>query len=207
MGIALLSGHQAIKLKPNQKMFTSLGLGEMGYGLAGALGAAAACPNKDILCMNCDGGIMMNLQELHTILENGFNVKIIIFNNDGYLMIKHTQKLLFNNNYVSVDKKTGIGLPDFSKLLPAFGYDYYSLKDWEYTDTIIDRFINNPGSAVLEVFMDPEQNFLPKVKGVPNKDGSILAPPIEEMSPLLPLKEIQNNLLINLSEKSKLINR
>ena len=207
MGTALLSGHQAIKLKPNQKMFTSLGLGEMGYGLAGALGAAAACPNKDILCMNCDGGIMMNLQELHTILENGFNVKIIIFNNDGYLMIKHTQKLLFNNNYVSVDKKTGIGLPDFSKLLPAFGYDYFSLKDWEYTDTIIDRFINNPGSAVLEVFMDPEQNFLPKVKGVPNKDGSILAPPIEEMSPLLPLKEIQNNLLINLSEKSKLINR
>jgi acetolactate synthase I/II/III large subunit len=132
MGTALLSGHQAIKLKPNQKMFTSLGLGEMGYGLAGALGAAAACPNKDILCMNCDGGIMMNLQELHTILENGFNVKIIIFNNDGYLMIKHTQKLLFNNNYVSVNKKTGIGLPDFSKLLPAFGYDYYSLKNWEY---------------------------------------------------------------------------
>jgi len=207
MGTALLSGHQSIKLKPNQKMFTSLGLGEMGYGLAGALGAAAACPNKDILCMNCDGGIMMNLQELHTILENGFNVKIIIFNNDGYLMIKHTQKLLFNNKYVSVDKKTGIGLPNFSKLLPAFGYDYYSLKDWESTDAIINKFINHPTSAVLEVFMDPEQNFLPKVKGVPNKDGSILAPPIEEMSPLLPLEEIKNNLLVELSKKSKLINR
>lgn len=207
MGTALLSGHQAIKLKPNQKMFTSLGLGEMGYGLPGALGAAAACPDKDILCMNCDGGIMMNLQELHTILENGFNVKVIIFNNDGYLMIKHTQKLLFNNHYVSVDKETGIGLPDFSKLLPAFGYDYFSLKEWDATDDILDKFLNNPNSAVLEVFMDPEQNFLPKVKGVPNKDGSILAPPIEEMSPLLPLEEIKGNLLIELSEKSKLIKR
>ena len=207
MGTALLSGHQAIKLKPNQKMFTSLGLGEMGYGLPGALGAAAACPDKDILCMNCDGGIMMNLQELHTILENGFNVKIIIFNNDGYLMIKHTQKLLFNNNYVSVDKETGIGLPNFSKLLPAFGYDYFSLKEWDSTDNTLNAFLNNPGSAVLEVFMDPEQNFLPKVKGVPNKDGSILAPPIEEMSPLLPLEEVKNNLSIELSKKSKLINR
>jgi acetolactate synthase I/II/III large subunit len=207
MGTALLSGHQSIKLKPNQKMFTSLGLGEMGYGLPGALGAAAAFPNKDILCMNCDGGIMMNLQELHTIIENGFNIKIIIFNNDGYLMIKHTQKLLFNNHYVSVNKDTGIGLPNFSKLLPAFGYDYFSLKEWDNTDNILNKFINNPSSAVLEVFMDPEQTFLPKVKGVPNKDGSILAPPLEEMSPLLPLGEIKNNLLVKISNKSKLINR
>jgi acetolactate synthase-1/2/3 large subunit len=149
----------------------------------------------------------MNLQELHTILENGFNVKIIIFNNDGYLMIKHTQKLLFNNNYVSVDKETGIGLPNFSKLLPAFGYDYFSLREWDSTDDTLNTFLNNPKSAVLEVFMDPEQNFLPKVKGVPNKDGSILAPPIEEMSPLLPLEEVKNNLSIELSKKSKLINR
>ena len=85
MGTALLSGHQSLKLNEDQTMFTSLGLGEMGYGVAGALGAAAACPNQDILCLNCDGGIMMNLQELHTIIENGFNVKVVIFNNDGYV--------------------------------------------------------------------------------------------------------------------------
>ncbi len=92
MGTALLSGHQSIKLKENQTMFTSQGLGEMGYGISGAIGAAFACPNKEVLCLNCDGGIMMNLQELHTIIENNLRVKIIIFNNDGYLMIKHTQK-------------------------------------------------------------------------------------------------------------------
>ena len=78
MGTALLSGHQAIKLKLNQTMFTSLGLGEMGYGIAGAVGASAACPTKDVLCLNCDGGIMMNLQELHTVIENGLNVKILV---------------------------------------------------------------------------------------------------------------------------------
>ena len=120
MGTALLSGHQAIKLKKNQKMFTSNGLGEMGYGIAGAVGAAASSPDKDVLCLNCDGGIMMNLQELHTVIENNLNIKIIIFNNDGYLMIKHTQKMLFNGKYVSVDKNTGIGLPNYSKLLPVF---------------------------------------------------------------------------------------
>lgn len=207
MGTALLSGHQAIRLKPNQTMFTSLGLGEMGYGIAGALGAAAACPTKDVLCLNCDGGIMMNLQELHTIIENGFNVKVVIFNNDGYLMIKHTQKMLFKGDYVSVDKDTGIGLPNFEKLLPAFGYDYFSLEDNNDTDKILDKFLNHKGPAVLEVFMDPEQGFLPKVKGVAKEDNTILAPPIEEMSPLVSRQQLEDSMLIKISEKSDQIKR
>jgi len=207
MGTALLSGHQNIKLKPNQTMFTSQGLGEMGYGLPAALGAALACPNKPVLCMNCDGGMMMNLQELHTIIENDLPIKIIIFNNDGYLMIKHTQKLFFKSHYVSVDKRTGVGLPDFSKLLPAFGYEYFSLKEWDSFDSVVSEFLAYPKMAVLEVFMDPEQDFIPKVKGVVQEDNTILAPPIEEMSPLLPLHTVQNEMLIGISEKSKRIKR
>ena len=207
MGTALLSGHQNVKLKSNQTMFTSQGLGEMGYGLPAALGAAIACPNKPVLCMNCDGGIMMNLQELHTIIENDLPIKIIIFNNDGYLMIKHTQKMLFKGDYVSVDKKTGIGLPKFNKLMPAFGYKYYDIKSWDNFDQVISYFINETGPACLEVFMDPEQDFIPKVKGVLKEDGSIFPPPIEEMSPLLSLAEVQQNMIIEISEKSKLIKR
>ena len=207
MGTALLSGHQAIKLKSNQKMFTSLGLGEMGYGIAGAVGAAAACPDKDVLCLNYDGGIMMNLQELHTVIENGLNVKVIIFNNDGYLMIKHTQKMLFEGKYVSVNKNTGIGLPNFSKLFPALGYNYYELKDWNNADNIINEFINSSSNSILEVFMDPDQGFLPKVKGVPKEDGSILAPPIEEMSPLVSMKELNEEMIVKLSKKSTQIKR
>ncbi len=207
MGTALLSGHQNIKLKPNQTMFTSQGLGEMGYGLPAALGAALACPDKPILCMNCDGGIMMNLQELHTIIENDLPVKIIIFNNDGYLMIKHTQKMLFKGDYVSVDKKTGIGLPNFSKLMPAFGYNHYKLTSWNNFDEIMNLFLNDSKAACLEVFMDPEQDFIPKVKGVLKEDLSILAPPIEEMSPLLSLEQVEQNMIVDLSYKSKLIKR
>lgn len=207
MGTALLSGHQSIKIKDTQTMFTSLGLGEMGYGLPGALGAALACPDKPVLCMNCDGGIMMNLQELHTIIENNLPIKIIIFNNDGYLMIKHTQKMLFKGNYVSVDKATGIGLPAFDKLMPAFGFNYFSIRDWDSFDSIVDTFLNDSGAAVLEVFMDPDQDFIPKVRGVLKDDLTILAPPIEEMSPLLSYAEIENEMLIEVSEKSKLIKR
>jgi acetolactate synthase-1/2/3 large subunit len=207
MGTALLSGHQAITLKQNQKMFTSLGLGEMGYGLPGAIGAALACPDQPVLCLNCDGGIMMNLQEAHTIIENNLNIKIVIFNNDGYLMIKHTQKMLFNGNFVGVDTKTGVGLPKFDQLMPSFGYDYFSLESMEDFDSTIVNFLSNNKPAVLEVFMNPIQDFIPKVKGVKNNDGSIFSPPMEEMSPLISLEELKNKMLIGVSEKSKQIIR
>ena len=207
MGTALLSGHQSIKLNKNQKMFTSLGLGEMGYGLPGAIGAAFSSPNKDVLCLNCDGGIMMNIQELQTIIENDLNIKIVIFNNDGYLMIKHTQKMLFNGNYNSVNKKTGIGLPNFKKVFKAFGYDYFELRETENINDTLESFLNSKKQSVLEVFMDPEQDFIPKVKGVLMNDKTILSLPIEDMSPLLTLNEIENNMISGISEKSKIVKR
>jgi acetolactate synthase-1/2/3 large subunit len=207
MGTALLSGHQTIMLKENQKMFTSLGLGEMGYGLPGAIGAAFACPDKPILCLNCDGGIMMNLQEAHSIVDNKLNVKIVIFNNDGYLMIKHTQKMLFQGQFIGVNAKTGLGLPNFNSLMTAFGYKYYDLRSMDDFDQTIEEFLLCDQPSVLEVFMNPEQDFIPKVKGVSKNDGSIFAPPIEEMSPILPLEELQQNMIVALSDKSKQIKR
>ncbi len=206
MGTALLSGHQAITLTKNQTMFTSQGLGEMGYGLPGAIGAAFACPEKPVLCLNCDGGIMMNLQEAHSIIDNNLNVKIVIFNNDGYLMIKHTQKMLFNGQYVSVNNKTGLGLPNFEMLMKAFGYNYYSIKNAEEIDTLGD-FLSDQKQSVLEVFMDPEQDFIPKVKGVAKDDGTIFSPPLEEMSPLLSLEQIKESMIVELSERSYQIKR
>jgi acetolactate synthase-1/2/3 large subunit len=149
----------------------------------------------------------MNLQELHTVIENGLNIKIIIFNNDGYLMIKHTQKMLFKGDYISVDKNTGIGLPNFSELLPAFGYDYFNLKDNKDTDNTIKVFLNHNKPAVLEVFMDPEQGFLPKVKGVKKEDNTILPSPIEDMSPLLSKQQLEDSMLVKISEKSNQIKR
>ena len=206
MGTALLSGHQAITLRENQKMFTSQGLGEMGYGLPGAIGAAFACPDKPVLCLNCDGGMMMNLQEAHSIIENNLNVKIVIFNNDGYLMIKHTQRMLFKGKYNSVNKNTGLGLPNFESLMKAFGYNYYSLNQMDNFDTVV-KFLTDKSPSVLEVFMDPEQDFIPKVRGVAMEDGTIFSPPLEEMFPLLPLEEMKETMIVDLSERSYQIKR
>jgi acetolactate synthase I/II/III large subunit len=204
MGTGLLSGHQAGHLKENQTMFTSQGLGEMGVGLPYAIGAAFAEPNKQITCLNCDGGIMMNLQELQTIVQHNLPVKIFVFNNDGYLMIKHTQKLFFQGRYNAVDKNTGIVLPEFERIAYGFKIPYARIDKIEDLDTIN---LDYKEPVIIEVFMDPEQNFIPKVKGVILEDESIFAPPLEEMSPLLPFETIQKEMIVDISEKSKQIKR
>lgn len=208
MGTALLSGHQAIRLKPNNIMFSSYGLGEMGYGLPAALGAAISSPDKEILCLNCDGGMMMNLQELQTIIQHKLRIKIVIFNNDGYLMIKHTQKMLFNGTFNSVDSNTGIVLPDYMKVADAFGYEKYQIKSWEDFNEIFPKFMDFFGPSICEIFMPPNQEFIPKVKGVVNSENnSIFAPPLEEMSPLLSYDIIKDIMKSNLSKKSEMISR
>jgi acetolactate synthase-1/2/3 large subunit len=204
MGTGLLSGHQASDLKEDQMLFTSQGLGEMGVGLPYAIGASFAAPDKPITCLNCDGGIMMNLQELQTIVQHNLPVKIFIFNNDGYLMIKHTQKLFFQGRYASVDKNTGIVLPEFERLAYGFNIPYYKIDKLEDLDNMEFK---NDGPSIIEVFMDPEQDFIPKVKGAVTKDDLIIPSPLEEMSPLLPFETIEKEMIIGVSEKSKQIKR
>lgn len=202
MGTALLSGHQVLKFKAGQRMLTSTGLGEMGFGLPGAIGAAIGA-GREVLCLNCDGGMMLNLQELQTIVHHQLPIKIIIFNNDGYLMIKHTQKALFAGRYSGSDQKSGVTCPDFSKVAHAFGIPAFQIRTWEDVDAIIPQVQAIAGPVICEVFTHPEQPFVPKLSLVQQADGSIISPPLEDLSPLLPREQMRKNMLIGLHQKSE----
>lgn len=201
MGTALLSGHQVLKFKVGQRMITSTGLGEMGFGLPGAIGAAFGA-DREVMCLNCDGGMMLNLQELQTIAHHNLPIKIFIFNNDGYLMIKHTQKALFSGRYSGSDKKSGVSCPDFSKLAYAFGFPSFQIRTWEDAEEVLPKVQAAKGPVMCEVFTHPEQPFVPKLSLVQKKDGSIVSPPLEDLSPLLPRAEIKKDMLIGLHKKS-----
>ena len=205
MGTALLSGHQIMKFNGKQKMITSQGLGEMGFGLPGAIGASIAKNKSDVICLNCDGGIMMNLQELQTINEYNLPIKLFVFNNDGYLMIKHTQKNFFGGRYTSVNKKTGISFPNFKILAKAFNFDYFKIKTWADYKIFMKNDFRKKTSFLCEVFMDPEQNFYPKLSTYIDSENNIVSPPLEDLSPFMERKKLEKNLLVKLHKKSKLI--
>ena len=205
MGTALLSGHQIMKFNGKQKMITSQGLGEMGFGLPGAIGASIAKNKSEVICLNCDGGIMMNLQELQTINQYNLPIKLFVFNNDGYLMIKHTQKNFFGGRYTSVNKKTGISFPNFKILAKAFNFDYFKIKTWADYTIFMKKNFRKKKSFLCEVFMDPEQNFHPKLSTFIDTSNNIVSPPLEDLSPFLERNKLENNLLVKLHKKSKLI--
>jgi acetolactate synthase I/II/III large subunit len=202
MGTALLSGHQALSLRPPQRLITSQGLGEMGFGLPGAIGASFARDRGEVLCLNCDGGMMMNLQELQTIAHHRLPIKIVVFNNDGYLMIKHTQKAVLKGRYAGTDKASGVSCPDFGKVAAAFDMPSFQVRTWEDFERHFPAFQQCTGPAVCEVFMSPEQFFHPKLGLVVGVDGRLVSPPLEDLSPLLSREELAANLRVPLHPKS-----
>lgn len=203
MGTALLSGHQVLRFKDGQRFMTSTGLGEMGYGLPAALGVSFANNRGEVMCLNCDGGMMMNLQELQTIVHHNLPIKLFIFNNDGYLMIKHTQKSLFKSGHVGTDRKSGVSCPDFSKLATAFGMPSYQIRGWEECDATLAAVQAATGPVICEVFMHPQQLFSPKLGLVARADGTLVSPPLEDLSPLIPRDVLDQVMLAGMHEKSK----
>lgn len=203
MGTALLSGHQAFKIKKGQRLMTSTGLGEMGFGLPAAIGASFANKKSEVINLNCDGGMMINLQELQTIVHHKLPIKIFIFNNDGYLMIKHTQKNLFKGRYVGTDKKSGISCPDYSKISKAFNIKYFSIKNWKDFKKKINIINNLKEPVICDIFMHPEQSFYPKLSLTLAADNKIISPPLEDLSPILDRKIFFEEMIVPIHPKSK----
>jgi acetolactate synthase-1/2/3 large subunit len=186
-----------------QRLLTSTGLGEMGYGLPAAIGASFARDKADVICLNCDGGMMMNLQELQTVVHHKLPIKLFIFNNDGYLMIRHTQKNLFQGRYAATNAASGVSCPNYEKVAAAFDLPYFSIMNWRDFDSVVGQVINAKGPVICDVFMDPEQYFFPKLSLALRKDGTIVSPPLEDLSPLLSRGELALDMIIGLHEKSK----
>lgn len=204
MGTALLCGHQVLKLDAGQRLMTSTGLGEMGYGLPAAIGASFANDRGEVMCLNCDGGMMMNLQELQTIVHHQLPIKLFIFNNDGYLMIKHTQNALFNKSgYVGTNKSSGVSCPNFSKIAAAFDIPAFQIRGWEECDTVLEQVQAAQGPVICEVFMHPEQLFVPKLSVAATPQGTLVSPPLEDLSPLAPIEALEDVMIVGMHEKSR----
>ncbi len=184
-GSACVITFQAGKVKQGQRMFTNSGCAAMGYGLPAALGAAVADNSHRTVCIDGDGSVMMNLQELATIAYNKLNIKLIILNNNGYLSIRQTQRNLFKPPFIGIDGDSGICFPDFGKLADAFGLPYYRTDSERTASEVLDEFLSSDGPAVCEVVVDPEQNFAPKSSSKVLPDGRIVSPSINDMAPFL----------------------
>ena len=177
---------QAFNQKLGQIIVTNKGLASMGYGLAGAIGAAYANPKKKIILVEGDGGFAQNLQELGTAKISGLPIKIFLFENNGYASIRMTQENYFNGAYIGCDISTGLGFPDWKSLFNSYDISCREIDTPEiFTPEIKKEFSDNLARAFL-VKINPAQTYFPKISSKVLENGKMESNPIHKMSPDLP---------------------
>jgi acetolactate synthase-1/2/3 large subunit len=177
---------QTFQVKQGQRAFNSGGLAAMGYGLGGAIGAAIAANGRRTSLVEGDGGFIQNLQELGTVSANRLNLKMFIFDNNGYASIRMTQQNYFAGHYVGCDLETGLGIPKWDLLFAAYGIPVITIGvGFEQDEKFLDLFKSKDPAAFL-VKIDPDQTYFPKITSRVTANGSMESNPLHRMSPDLP---------------------
>jgi acetolactate synthase-1/2/3 large subunit len=201
VGAALLTGHYMYEQSGTRRFFTSQGLGEMGFGLPGAIGAYFADISRQIVCLNTDGALMFNLQELQVVKEHKIPLKLFVFNNFGYSMIKISQENLFDGRLAGSDTKSGVSFPNFSEIASTFGFGYTAIKSKDDLSKM-DTPLKSNQAELIEIVMDPEQRYFPRLATSKLEDGTFISPPIEDMDPKIELSLLEDLLGYKAHENS-----
>lgn len=181
---------QAAKLKLGQRVVANSGSASMGYDVPASIGAALAKPNQRIICLAGDGSIQMNIQELQTIVHHQLDIKIFVLNNNGYLSMRLTQSHFFNKNFIGCTPESGVSNPDFVKVAQAYGLTAFKLDHLNYSEQYLEELLKTKGPILIEVILDPDQGFEPKLASRVLEDGSMKSSELEDMSPFLDPQEI-----------------
>ena len=192
VGAGLLTGHYALAAKGRQRIFTSQGLGEMGFGLPGAIGAHFANPHCQLICLNTDGAIMFNLQELQLVKHHKIPMKLFIFNNEGYTMIKISQQNLFDERVSGSDIKSGISFPLFSDLAKTFGFQYCLIDNLGSFESALRPALESREAVLIEIKMSPDQRYLPRLATSKLADGTLVSPPLEDLDPMISIELLRD---------------
>ena len=185
---------QAFKVKYGQRHIITGGLSTMGYSPS-SIGVAVSSSGtkKDTYCISGDGSIQMNLQEFQTISHYKLPIKTIIINNDGYLLIRHTQKNFCEGRLIGESSKNGVGLPSMKKVADLYDIKYMSINSTAELASKIDELIAYKGPMICEVFTPREQLLIPRVASKKLDSGKIISMPYDDMFPFLDRDEYETN--------------
>ena len=194
MGLSFVGTHQAFKIKRGQKLFTNSGHAPMGWGLPAAFGASRAHIERQVICLTGDGGFMMNIQELATVMCHQPDLKIFIYNNKGYLTIKQTQERGFDNRLMGCSDETDMKFPDFELIAKAHSISFIKIEN-DREINVLDEFLQTPGPGICELIMDPNQLQIPIAINKKDEQGLTIASKYEDLYPYLSETELNESLL------------
>lgn len=198
-GSACVVGGHACVIKKGQRFISNSAIASMGYDLPAAIGACVAKKGSgpDVILITGDGSIQMNLQELQTVIHHRLPLKIFLINNGGYHSIRQTQKNFFGEPLVGIGEDSyDLSFPSMEKLAGAYGYPYLKACHNGQLKTAIEETLQIIGPVICEIFVSRNQSFEPKSSAKRLEDGSLVSPPLEDLSPFLPEEEMEENMII-----------
>jgi len=189
---------QAFKIKRGQRLFSAFGNSPMGYSLPASIGAAFAQRNKTIVCIDGDGSLMINVQDLFLVSKHNLNIKIFIINNDGYGIIRQFQSSYMGKRYEA--SKKGLENPNFKKIAQSYNLPYELINNQKTMPSKVKNIMYKKGPRFIEVRIDANQTISPKLE---------FGRTIEDLSPLINRKEfientkfVRNNKIANRKQKN-----
>ena len=165
----------------------------MGYGVPSAIGGNIATKGKRVICLDVDGSIQMNLQELQTIVHNKCDIHLFVLNNEGYHSMRQTQSNLFEGDLCGVSASNGVSFPDMEKIAYAYGIPYFKITSLDDMEEVIVKSLELTGPVMCEVMLDKAQFFAPKLSSRVLPDGKIVSPEIDDLYPFLERAEYEAN--------------
>ncbi len=185
---------QVWKIKKGQRFLTTGGLSSMGYWVA-CMGGCLANNRKRTVVITGDGSLQMNIQELATIKHNNLPIKVFIFNNNGYLLIRHTQKNFMEGRLLGEGPETGVWCPDSLKIAKAYGIKGVRIDNVTEVCSKIKEVMEHEGPVICDVMTPEWQLIIPRISSEKMPDGTLVARPYEDMYPYLSKEELRKNMV------------
>lgn len=196
-GTACVAFFQAFESKRGQRLLLNSGDASMGYGLPAAIGVCAAEKNTPVVCLEGDGSLMMNIQELQTLKTNRLPVKLFVIKNGEYISIIQTQRNFFEGRLTGCNKTSGVEVPDFVQVAQAFGLPAVRINTNDELAGKIQEALNTPGPVLCELDCTESYTFVPKLSARKLEDGTMISPSLEDMFPFLDRQEMEENMKIS----------
>lgn len=178
---------QAFELKKDQRLFSAFGNSPMGYSFPAAMGASFALGKKEVICIDGDGSIQINIQELQTLVYHQLPVKIFVLNSQGYAILQQFQETWLGGRFVASSFEHGLSNPDIIKIAQAYKLKTFLIRNNKEIKKIIRKVLKEKGPVLCEVKINPMQRLVPKLE---------FGNPLEDLSPYLPRKEFLNNMIV-----------
>jgi acetolactate synthase-1/2/3 large subunit len=164
---------QFLKFEAPRHWMTSGGLGTMGYGLPAAMGVQIAHPDALVIDVAGEASILMNIQEMSTVMQYRLPVKVFILNNQYMGMVRQWQELLHGGRY---SESYTASLPDFVKLAEAFGAVGLRASRPDEVDRVIKEMIKVDKPVIVDVMVDQTENCFPMIPSGAAHNEMLLGP-------------------------------